>query len=177
MVLCIVVGIFAITAPGCGVQVGRYTCQRSGYDLLKPDFGIISMDRGNPFGHSGTPYNLLCVVMLCPGLKPKPPGDSSRSDGMIISTRYFKWSTNAGNIVFTYYWNRLSDKVTIAGSTFSRLEGNSFLARRTGDGEWSVQQLKAVAGDATSAEALVQLQRQLPDNKLLLSFSVLDASE
>jgi hypothetical protein len=115
----------------------------------------------------------LDIVMLCPGTATRLPSSYSQSDGMFVSARYYQWSTDLGEIGVFYRWNRASDKVNIAGSTFARKAGNAFVARRAPDGRWLVQQLSSISPSATASDALRQIQQQLPEDEFVASLSIL----
>jgi hypothetical protein len=134
--------------------------------------GILALQRGRPFGSSGSDENLLYIVMICPGLKAHPPLGSSQEMVTFTSSQHCWWSTNSGKIEFSYTWNRLFDSVRIVGFNFDRAAGNAFVARREIGGQWSVQQLAHVSGAVDVSEALRQIQRQIPQDRYVAGLSL-----
>ncbi len=158
---------------GCGIQLGKYASSGSFFDPLKPDFGIISIDRGTPmFSASDKDQNLMAVILWCPGLKTRPPSGSSQTNGVFLTTRKFWWMTDAGKIDFTYTWNRVSDKVSIAGGRFDRTRGNGFVVYRDSAGRCSVRQVSGIPTREDARGVLRAFQRKLPSDDFVADLSV-----
>jgi hypothetical protein len=160
----ITVAAVAATLSSCGVQLGKFTSS-GGFAGLEPEFGILAYERGSPWGSSGPDKNLLYIVVICPGVKVHPPSGSAQQIGRFTSSQRCWWSTDSGQIEFSYSWNRVFDSVRILGFGFDRAAGNAFVARRTSNGRWAVEQLAYVSTDLTLSEALRQIQRQLPQDR------------
>jgi hypothetical protein len=164
--------VLAMAISGCGVQFGKYQGSGGYFDLLSPDFGILAIDRGSPWGSSEPEHNLLYIVMLCPGVKVHPPLGSSQSTGRFTSSQYCWWSTDSGQLTFSYSWNRVFDSVRVVGFTFDRASGNAFIARRSADGLWSVKQLSNVSEALDSSEALNQIKQQMAQDRYIAALSL-----
>lgn len=162
----------AITLCSCGMQLGKYTVSSAGFHLLQPEFGVIAIDRGTPFGSSSPDQNLLCIVLLCPGAKTHSPNDSSSADVMFTSSRTYNWSTDSGELSFSYRWDRRSDTVEIGGSRFSRSSGDTFIAHCDGHGSWRIQQLSDISAGVDASGALREIQKKLPDDPFVASLSI-----
>lgn len=158
---------------GCGIQLGKYSSSGSFFDPLKPDFGIISIDRGTPaLRSSEKSQNLLAVILWCPGLETGPPSGSSQTNGTFVTTRKFWWTTGSGSVDFTYSWNRVSDKVTIAGRQFDRTNGNGFVVLRKFSGRWSVRQVSDIPPWDDARGVLRAFQRKLPRSDFVADLSI-----
>jgi len=165
--------IVALSLAGCGVQLGKYTSSGSFFDPLEPDFGIISIDRGTPtLSSSENNQNLIAVVLLCPDLRTRPPSGSSQTNGAFVTTRRFWWTTERGRLDFTYSWNRVTDRINIAGRQFDRSTGNGFLVVRDLAGDWSVRQICCIPLWDDARGILRVFQRKLPNNQLVAQLSV-----
>ena len=133
--------LLAMVLSSC-VQLGKYSSVGSYSVLLRPEFGIISVDQGTRAFRSSDPVeNLLAVIFLSPGVHAHPPTGGSATYGPFATTHWFYWTFGDERVTFDYRWNRLSDRVTIMGQHFDRTRGNGFVVRRNTGGSWSVEQM------------------------------------
>lgn len=165
--------LIALSFSGCGVQFGKYASSGSYYDIIKPDFGIISIDRGTTaFTSSNKNRNLMAVILWCPGVETRPPTGSSQTNGVFLTERRFWWTTNAGRIDFSYTWNRLTDKVTIVGKRFDRAMGNGFVVGCDSTKQWSVRQVCEIPSEESARGVLQSIQHKLPKDDFVARLSV-----
>lgn len=162
-----------LLASSC--ELGQFAVSNSLCQGLFPQTCELWLIRGGPinsFGQRrGSDQTLLCVLVLCPGVEPH--GSSGIHDDGIFSSRYSStWSTDSGDVSFSFTWNRQSDTMSVLGFHFRRSAGNALLVRRDSKGVWSAQQLSNISSDADSAKALKEMQQQIPDDPLIASLNM-----
>jgi hypothetical protein len=168
--------VIALCAAGCGgAQEGKYANSSNREAAVIPHVGLVLIARGAALRSSalvGPEVNLLYVLVVCPGLQGESAGARSNV-GRFTSEYSHTWSTSAGDVSFSFSWDRVTDTVHIARGEYARARGNAFVVRRdAATALWSAQQRSNIGSQVNLSEALRQIQSQLSGDPVITSLAI-----
>jgi hypothetical protein len=130
---------------------------------LANDAGSMTIVRGNanPVTAQSKVEPLLYILTLAPSIQGNESGTSESSDAYVTTFKR-TWKTPRGDLSAELSWDRRTDIVSAANTTFDRKRGNVFVLAITPQGKFVANQHGPIDVGLDEFAALPKIQATLP---------------